>query len=209
MTETSQTLGQKEARLKCANCGRRLEFGKDGVCDNGHELCWECMRDNNHKCPICFSGPAATPSTSASTLGQDSCRGCVHLTPTLSGSLWCRWFDAAIIDWKRLQHCLVQNAREQYSPNSPTLGKEGVEQPPAAALPPDGHSKDAMRDMLEDVVNELDLSAAAIEEHGPLGTPPAELVRLVLVEKDNAIRNLRAGMVDAARQEAQTVEEGE
>jgi len=50
------------------------------------------------------------------------------------------------------------------------------------------------RNMLEDVVNELDLSALAIEKHGPLGTPPAELVRLVLDEKDKIIRNLKAGL---------------
>ncbi len=55
-----------------------------------------------------------------------------------------------------------------------------------------------LRNLLEDVVNELDLSEDAIREHGPLGTPPAELVRLVLQEKDKRIRNLSAGMVDVA-----------
>lgn len=49
--------------------------------------------------------------------------------------------------------------------------------------------------MLEDVVNVLELSEIAIEKHGPLGTPPAELVRLVLEQKDNQIRMLKAGMV--------------
>ncbi len=48
--------------------------------------------------------------------------------------------------------------------------------------------------MLEDVVNELDLSQAAIEKHGPLGTPPAELVRLVLEEKDKIISGLKNGI---------------
>ena len=47
------------------------------------------------------------------------------------------------------------------------------------------------RNMLEDVVNELDLSDSAIEKHGPLGTPPAELVRLVLEEKDRIIAFLK------------------
>lgn len=51
-----------------------------------------------------------------------------------------------------------------------------------------------LHDMLEDVVNELDLSELAIEKHGPLGTPPAELVRLVLEQKDMQIRALKAGM---------------
>ena len=50
--------------------------------------------------------------------------------------------------------------------------------------------------MLEDVVNELDLSAGAIEKHGPLGTPPAELVGLVLAQKDKTIQMLRQGFVD-------------
>jgi len=48
--------------------------------------------------------------------------------------------------------------------------------------------------MLEDVVNELNLSGVTIEKHGPLGTSPAELVRLVLEEKDRQIRMLKAGM---------------
>ena len=57
-------------------------------------------------------------------------------------------------------------------------------------------NKEQLENMLEDVVNELDLSDEMFEEHGPLGTPPAELVRLVLEQKDRTIRNLRAGMVE-------------
>jgi len=55
-------------------------------------------------------------------------------------------------------------------------------------------SKKQLENMLENVVNELDLSESAIEKHGPLGTPPAELVRLVLNEKDRIIRNLKADL---------------
>jgi len=51
-----------------------------------------------------------------------------------------------------------------------------------------------MRNMLEDVVNELDLSGEMIEKHGQLGTAPAELVRLVLEEKDRRIAMLKRGM---------------
>ena len=58
------------------------------------------------------------------------------------------------------------------------------------------HSKVTLENMLEDVVNELDLSAEAIGKHGPLGTPPAELVRLVLAQKNEEIRMLKAGLVD-------------
>jgi len=47
--------------------------------------------------------------------------------------------------------------------------------------------------MLEDVVNELALSDAMIDKHGPLGTAPAELVRLVLAEKDRQILALKQG----------------
>lgn len=57
-------------------------------------------------------------------------------------------------------------------------------------------TKEQLENMLEDVVNELDLSDGAIEKHGPLGTPPAELVRLVLQQKDDQIRMLRAGFVE-------------
>ena len=49
-----------------------------------------------------------------------------------------------------------------------------------------------LRNLLEDVVNALDLSDAAIEMHGPLGTEPAELVRLVLGQKDLEIACLKA-----------------
>ena len=45
-------------------------------------------------------------------------------------------------------------------------------------------TKPELENMLEDVVNELDLSEIMIEKHGPLGTAPAELVRLVLEQKD-------------------------
>ncbi len=57
------------------------------------------------------------------------------------------------------------------------------------------HTKEELKNMLEDVVNELDLSESAIAEHGPAGTPPAELVRLVLDQKDHEIQNLKAGRV--------------
>lgn len=52
-------------------------------------------------------------------------------------------------------------------------------------------TKSELENMLEDVVNSLDLSEIAIEKHGPLGTAPAELVRLVLNEKDLKIKALK------------------
>jgi len=55
-------------------------------------------------------------------------------------------------------------------------------------------TKQELKNMLEDVVNELDLSEISIEEHGPLGTAPAELVRLVLEEKDKEIAALKSGI---------------
>lgn len=51
--------------------------------------------------------------------------------------------------------------------------------------------KEKLETMLEDVVNELDLSELAIEKHGQLGTAPADLVKLVLQEKDREISMLR------------------
>jgi len=60
-------------------------------------------------------------------------------------------------------------------------------------------NKDQLEQMLFDVVNELDLSDSVIKEHGPMGTPPAELVKLVLNQKDKTIRMLKAGMVDASQ----------
>jgi len=55
--------------------------------------------------------------------------------------------------------------------------------------------KEELENMLEDVVNELDLSDTAIREHGPNGTPPAELVRIVLDQKDKEIQMLKQGFV--------------
>ncbi|MBN2302086.1 MAG: hypothetical protein JXN60_06160 [Lentisphaerae bacterium] len=52
-------------------------------------------------------------------------------------------------------------------------------------------SKEQLEQMLEDVVNELDLSEEALAVHGPRGTSPAELVRLVLDEKDRIIHHLK------------------
>ena len=55
-------------------------------------------------------------------------------------------------------------------------------------------NKEQLENMLEDVVNELDLSAEMIEKHGQLGTAPSELVKLVLMEKDLRIRMLSMNM---------------
>lgn len=55
-------------------------------------------------------------------------------------------------------------------------------------------SKPELENMLEDVVNELDLSEGALDKYGPCGTAPAELVRLVLEEKNLEIAALKAGM---------------
>lgn len=54
-------------------------------------------------------------------------------------------------------------------------------------------SKEELDSMLEDVVSELDLSEGMLEKHGPLGTAPAELVRLVLEQKDLEIQALQRG----------------
>lgn len=56
-------------------------------------------------------------------------------------------------------------------------------------------NKQELENMLEDVVNELDLSDGMIEKHGPLGTAPSELVRLVLERKDLEIKALKQGFV--------------
>jgi len=55
-------------------------------------------------------------------------------------------------------------------------------------------TKEELENMLMDVVDELNLSESMLEKHGPLGTAPAELVRLVLKRKDLEIAALRHGM---------------
>lgn len=61
------------------------------------------------------------------------------------------------------------------------------------------HTKEQLEEMLFDVVNELDLSDCIIEEHGPMGTSPVKLVRLVLEQKDKTIAMLRQGFVEIGR----------
>lgn len=56
-------------------------------------------------------------------------------------------------------------------------------------------TKEELENMLYDVVNALDLSDGMIEQHGPHGTAPAELVRLVLERKDLEIAMLKRGFV--------------
>jgi hypothetical protein len=62
------------------------------------------------------------------------------------------------------------------------------------------NENERMTNLLEDVVNELDLSESAIEQHGPMGTAPAELVALVLAEKDLKIAALKAGLIPLAQE---------
>jgi len=209
MTETSQPWDYETQRVKCWDDGTRYCDGDTGV-----SLCGLSSMEQRCEQPC----PCKPVEANAPTLGQDAFRAQVlecHENGTLIHKGGCRkrQINKPLVDDSFLP-CRESDCPELTSQDAPEFQQtvrailDGAEQPPAAALPLDGHSKDDMRDMLEDVVNELDLSAAAIEEHGPLGTPPAELVRLVLTEKDNAIRNLRAGMVDAASQEAQQVAEG-
>lgn len=58
------------------------------------------------------------------------------------------------------------------------------------------HTKEKLEQMLFDVVDALNLSDGMFEEHGPMGTPPAELVRLVLDQKDKTIAMLKRGFVE-------------
>jgi len=55
-------------------------------------------------------------------------------------------------------------------------------------------TKEQLENMLEDVVNELNLSDVMIEKYGQEGTEPAKLVRLVMEQKDMQIKMLKLGM---------------
>jgi len=55
-------------------------------------------------------------------------------------------------------------------------------------------TKEELENMLEDVVNELNLSDTMIEKHGQEGTAPAKLVRLIIDQKDKQIKMLKLGM---------------
>ena len=53
------------------------------------------------------------------------------------------------------------------------------------------YTKKELENMLEDAVNELELSQEIIKKHGQEGTAPAKLVRLVLEQKDREIKTKR------------------
>lgn len=88
-----------------------------------------------------------------------------------------------------IEHNLKQLARQE-GYISGYLARQGEEREGKETRP---YTYDQLVNMLEDVVNELDLSEKAVEKHGPLATPPADLVRLVLAEKDLKIKALQAG----------------
>lgn len=56
------------------------------------------------------------------------------------------------------------------------------------------YTNQELEDMLTAVVDELNLSDAMIEKHGPLGTPVHVMVREVLDQKDLEITALKSGM---------------
>lgn len=58
------------------------------------------------------------------------------------------------------------------------------------------YTKRELENMLEDVVNELNLSPEMDEYHGQMGTAPAELVRLVLEQKNREIDLLKRGFFE-------------
>lgn len=55
-------------------------------------------------------------------------------------------------------------------------------------------TKQQLEDQMFEIVDILQLSDGMIEEHGPLGTPVPELVKLVMNRKDEEIRLLRQGL---------------
>lgn len=98
--------------------------------------------------------------------------------------------NESIFNLGQCQSCFLKTTIEISSPSSGSRDSEEITR---------------LRNLLEDVVNELDLSETAIEKHGPLGTPPSELIRLVLAEKDTKIAALKAGMKDASLQSSETL----
>ena len=60
-------------------------------------------------------------------------------------------------------------------------------------------NKKELKNILEDVINELDLSEAVIEKHGLIGKPPVELVRFVLAQKNRQIHVLKTLSVEITK----------
>jgi len=51
--------------LICDECGKKLEFGKDGVCDCGKELCFECYLNNGHREHMILANKSLNPTAKA------------------------------------------------------------------------------------------------------------------------------------------------
>ncbi len=93
--------------------------------------------------------------------------------------------------WYELRHKDHVNISEAYH-----VARLSIETKKTKPLKKD---PDKLVAMLEDVVTALDLSDSAFEKHGPLGTEPAELVKLVLDQKDKEIRMLKQGFTDVSQ----------
>ncbi len=97
-----------------------------------------------------------------------------------------------ILTRKQLAKTIAEWMRSKVSPTpSVSIGDVEIKNKKFGA-----YSYNDLVNLLEDVVNELDLSEIAIEKHGPLGTVPSKLVKLVLEEKDLKISALKSGLKD-------------
>ncbi len=66
----------------CKQCGKPVVLGKDGCCNNGHELCADCWNKAGKNCPVClarYQAPAPAPK---------DCRGCIP--PSIDICIECR-----------------------------------------------------------------------------------------------------------------------
>lgn len=54
---------------KCRQCGKPVSLGKDGCCNNGHEICYDCWNMADHNCPVCLLRFTPAPA-------HTTCVGC-------------------------------------------------------------------------------------------------------------------------------------
>ena len=59
----------------CARCGKPVSLGRDGCCNNGHEICFGCWEKAGHNCPVCsarYPAPAPAPKVTDAPKHKDA-----------------------------------------------------------------------------------------------------------------------------------------
>jgi|GEM_PF-1995180 len=69
----AKATGERAPTGICQQCGKPVSLGKDGSCNNGHELCFDCWEKAGHNCPVCLGTPKPPVAQAGKDEGHTSC----------------------------------------------------------------------------------------------------------------------------------------